>query len=296
MVSAISIIGFILGIAVLIFMIIKGFNMIIASVTACVILLITSGLDFWDGLLNIYAGGAGGFYTSWFFLMLLGGLFGHLCTTTGMATKIANVFTSVLRGNLMILGIFATIFILTMLGVNGFLMCFVMFPILNAMFKEKGMDRQVIPMILVSNSIANSFAFSMDPVNILISTMLGTGLGAAPALAVVFTGVHLSLTILYFNFHQKRIMARRSREDILSEYESVTKNTTNIPDSELPSFFTSILPFIICFTFVVALAPMGTAISIVASLSLGNALIVLFQFKRLREKLREHFTTGAVSG
>ena len=45
-------IGLIIAVALLIFMIVKGVDMITASVITASIILVTSGLNFWEGLLR----------------------------------------------------------------------------------------------------------------------------------------------------------------------------------------------------------------------------------------------------
>ena len=52
-----SAIGLIIAIALLIVMIVKGVDMITASVVTAAIILVTSGLDFWEGLLKTFSEG-----------------------------------------------------------------------------------------------------------------------------------------------------------------------------------------------------------------------------------------------
>ena len=87
-----SAIGLIIAIALLIVMIVKGVDMITASVVTAAIILVTSGLDFWEGLLKTFSEGAGSFCTSWFLILALGGIFGELVNQTGLATKVANLY------------------------------------------------------------------------------------------------------------------------------------------------------------------------------------------------------------
>ena len=47
-------IGLIIAVALLIFMIVKGVDMITASVITASIILVTSGLNFWEGLLTTF--------------------------------------------------------------------------------------------------------------------------------------------------------------------------------------------------------------------------------------------------
>ena len=78
-----SAIGLIIAIALLIVMIVKGVDMITASVVTAAIILVTSGLDFWEGLLKTFSEGAGSFCTSWFLILALGGI--------GVISVIANI-------------------------------------------------------------------------------------------------------------------------------------------------------------------------------------------------------------
>ena len=64
-----SAIGLIIAIALLIVMIVKGVDMITASVVTAAIILVTSGLDFWEGLLKTFSEGAGSFCSSWFLIL-----------------------------------------------------------------------------------------------------------------------------------------------------------------------------------------------------------------------------------
>ena len=85
--------GLIFAIALLVVMIIKGIDMICATVITAVIILLSSQLSLSDGLLTTFSGGAGGFVTSWFLILGMGGIFGQLVLETGLATKIAKWLT-----------------------------------------------------------------------------------------------------------------------------------------------------------------------------------------------------------
>ena len=82
-------IGLIVAVALMIFMIAKGVDMITTAAVTASIILVTSGLNFWEGMLGAFSEGAGGFVTSWFLILGLGGIFGELVNQTGLATKIA---------------------------------------------------------------------------------------------------------------------------------------------------------------------------------------------------------------
>ena len=62
-------IGFILAIALLVYMIIRGIDMITATVVTAAVILVTSGLNIWEGFLTTYSGGIGEFVASWFLIL-----------------------------------------------------------------------------------------------------------------------------------------------------------------------------------------------------------------------------------
>ena len=71
-----SAIGLIIAIALLIVMIVKGVDMITASVVTAAIILVTSGLDFWEGLLKTFRKELARSAVPGFWILALGGIFG----------------------------------------------------------------------------------------------------------------------------------------------------------------------------------------------------------------------------
>ena len=118
-------VGLIFAIALLVVMIIKGIDMITATVITAVIILLSSQLSLSDGLLTTFSGGAGGFVTSWFLILGMGGIFGQLVLETGLATKIAKWLTQKLGAKMVGLVILICTFFITLLGINGYIMVFV---------------------------------------------------------------------------------------------------------------------------------------------------------------------------
>ena len=198
-------IGLIIAIALLVVMIIKGIDMITATVITAAIILVTSGLDLKEGFLTTFSGGAGGFVASWFLILGLGGVFGQLVLETGLATKIAQTLTKKLGTKMVGLVILICTFFITLLGINGYIMVFVLYPIADNLLYENKMDRRVLPFLLLGGGAsANGFAYSLDICNVLPSKYLNTSLGSAPLLSFVFTAILAVSYFLYFNYAQKQ--------------------------------------------------------------------------------------------
>ena len=156
-------VGLIFAIALLVVMIIKGIDMITATVITAVIILLSSQLSLSDGLLTTFSGGAGGFVTSWFLILGMGGIFGQLVLETGLATKIAKWLTQKLGAKMVGLVILICTFFITLLGINGYIMVFVLYPIADNLLRENKMDRRLLPfMLLGGGASANGFMYTLD--------------------------------------------------------------------------------------------------------------------------------------
>lgn len=288
-----SAIGLIIAIALLIVMIVKGVDMITASVVTAAIILVTSGLDFWEGLLKTFSEGAGSFCSSWFLILALGGIFGELVNQTGLATKVAKSLSAALGAKRVGLIIMICTFFITLLGINGYIMVFVLYPIADSLLRENKMDRRLLPFLMIAGGAnANGFAFSMDICNVIPSNFLGTSLGVAPVLAVIFSVITCTWYVMYFNYAQKKSMGKLSEAELMAMYKT---EKSVMGDDELPGLFMSLLPFILVLVAVVATSSMGTSTSLSCALLIGVLVIIVKQFKKIKN-LKGSLKGGAMSG
>ena len=155
------------------------------------------------------------------------------------------------------------------------------------------MDRRLLPFLMICGGAnANGFAFSMDICNVLPSNFFGTSLGVAPGLAVVFSVITCTWYVLYFNYAQKKSMTKHSEKELLDMYKSENKI---MKDEELPGLLISLLPFILVLAVVVATTSMGTSTSLTAALLVGVMVIIVTQFKKIKN-LKTSVKSGANSG
>lgn len=286
-------IGLIIAITLLVIMIIKGIDMITATVITAAIILLTSGLNIADGFLTIFSEGAGGFVTSWFLILGLGGVFGQLVLETGLATKIAKTLTEKLGTKMVGLVILICTFFITLLGINGYIMVFVLYPIADNLLRQNKMDRRVLPFLLLGGGAAgNGFAYSLDICNVLPSNYLNTSLGSAPVLSFIFTAILAISYFLYFNYAQKQSKKKHTEAELLAMYKD---ESSIISDEELPGIFISVLPFVLVLGSVVATSGWGTSTSIMFSLVIGIVLIIITQFKHIKD-MKSSIKSGSGSG
>lgn len=286
-------IGLLIAVVLFIVMIVKGIDMVTSTVVTAAIILVTSGLDFWEGLLTTFSVGAGSFCTSWFIILALGGIFGELVNETGLATKIAKSLSHALGSKRVGLIMMICTFFITLLGINGYIMVFVLYPIADNLLRENKMDRRLLPFLMICGGAnANSFAFSMDICNVIPSNFLGTSLGVAPGLSVIFSVITCTWYVLYFNYAQKKSMSKHSEAELLAMYQD-----TNVvmSDAELPGLFISVLPFVLVLATVVAATGMGTNPSLACGLLVGVLVILVTQFKKVKN-LKATLKNGGMSG
>ena len=100
----ISAIGLISALALLIWMTIRGVNILIAGPAAAAVVALTSGIAWLPPLAaesapnfaTSYMDGFVGFFADWFFIFLLGAIFGEVMGRTGAAASIAHAVTKAL--------------------------------------------------------------------------------------------------------------------------------------------------------------------------------------------------------
>ena len=93
--ETIGVIGMIIAIVALIYLTFKGMNGFVASLAATVILIVTSGLPFWDTMVNTYAASMGKIFGSYLFMFCVASAYSELMKQSGAAESIANFFFSI---------------------------------------------------------------------------------------------------------------------------------------------------------------------------------------------------------
>ncbi len=299
-----SAIGLLVAIVLFIFMVVKGVDMVTSAVVTAVIIILTSGLSLPNGLFDYFSEGvagfsvgAAGFVQSWMIILALGGIFGELVGETGLAVKIAKTLSKLLGPKNVGLTIMICVFLITLLGINGYIMVFVLYPIADNMLRENGMDRRLLPFLMICGGAnANSFMFSMDVCNVIPTTFLGTSTGAAPGLSIVFSAITCVWYVIYFNKAQKKSMANNTKEALLAMYKD---EHVIASDDELPNLFLSLLPFVlvlVCVVGMTKLTEFSSTVVLAASLFVGVATIIITMFGRVKANLKALLKKGSNSG
>ena len=103
----ISILGLVLGLAVLIMMGFKGWGMIPTSIVGALVVVITNRLDLWEALSTHYGTFMKNYAGDYFLMFFLGTLFGALMGSSGAAKSIACKIVDLMGSKRLFLGAFS---------------------------------------------------------------------------------------------------------------------------------------------------------------------------------------------
>lgn len=161
-----SLLGLIGGLLLLIVLTIRGMNLFIAAPLCALIVALTSGLPIFIGDLNFvetYMQGFSGFVASWFFMFLLGSLFGKFMEDTGAADAVAKAIINRLGKQHAVAAVVFACAILTYGGVSVFVVAFSVYPMALSLFKDANLPRRFIPAALAFGSVTFTMTSAGSP-------------------------------------------------------------------------------------------------------------------------------------
>jgi len=162
----ISLLGLVGGLGLLIWLTIRGMNLFIAAPLCALIVALTSGLPVFAGDSNFvatYMSGFTGFIASWFFMFLLGALFGKFMEDTGAADALSKWIISKIGYKQAVFAVVAACAILTYGGVSVFVVAFSVYPMALSLFKDANLPRRFIPATMAFGSVTFTMTSAGSP-------------------------------------------------------------------------------------------------------------------------------------
>ena len=129
----ISILGLVLGLAVLIMMGFKGWGMIPTSIVGALVVVITNRMDLWEALSTHYGTFMKNYAGDYFLMFFLGTLFGALMGSSGAAKSIACKIVDLMGSKRALLIVVITSAVLSYGGVSFAVVVFFAEPIREAL-------------------------------------------------------------------------------------------------------------------------------------------------------------------
>ncbi|UOR11452.1 GntP family permease [Halobacillus amylolyticus] len=192
----VGLLGLVASLALLIYLTMKGINIIIAALISSVLIAVTGGLNLETAIMDSYMAGFTDYFASWFLVFLLGAIFGKIMQETKSAESIAQWIKKTLGAKRAVFAVVAAAAIMTYGGVSLFVVGFAVYPIAVSLFRTANLPHRFIPAALVFGSISFTMTAPGSPEiqNIIPTEYFGTTptaggfIGVLSALLVMVIG------------------------------------------------------------------------------------------------------------
>lgn len=166
-----SLIGLLAALALLILLTVRGMNLFIATPLCAMLVALSSGIallpalaaDGAPNLLDAYLGGFSEFIGKWFFMFLLGSMFGKLMEASGAAEAIARWVLAGIGSKRAALAVVIACALLTYGGVSLFVVAFSVYPTALSLFRAADLPRRFIPAALAFGSVTFTMTSAGSP-------------------------------------------------------------------------------------------------------------------------------------
>lgn len=283
-----SIIGMILAIAVLIVLMMKGVNQLLAILCASMTAILFGGLNIHDALTGAFMSGLTGYIKSYFFMFLWGALLSVFMEVSGGACAIAKLLMKVMKSWTWVAIPIAT-GLLAYGGVFAIAATFPVIPIARAVFQENDIPRRLMPGMLYFGC---GTCFMVAPGSVQVQNIVPASEFGLSRTCGFVGGWIGALSMLVIGLIWLRFMIRK--EKALGHHWTDDQRH-NAEEGPLPHPLLALLPLIITVAAINLpdgsggnLLPMETAVFI-GDLS---CLILLFRYFKWRE-LTSHFAKAA---
>ena len=284
LISGIGLLIAFIGMAVLIF---KRVSPILIGPMAAIVVCLTSGLPLFKGVTETYMSGTTGFFLSYFFIFLLGNIFGNIYQNSGAAAKIGSVISKKFGAKHCMIACMLSAAILSYGGINSFVIIFSVYPIALKLFEDADLPTYLLPGIVCGGmwTFAMTGPFTPQIPNVVSMEYLGT-----PSYAGLIPGITgavvMAVSIILFMNHS----AKKAR--LRGEHFQWPENVKKVEEeNDAPSGIVSIIPLAL-----VLVLFNVTKLDIIICLLIGIlTALVLFHRHLPRPEMLDMFNSAAVS-
>lgn len=246
--------GLLLSLALLIGLVLRGVNVILASLLAATLVALSNGLPLHDSLLQHFATGRSGAFTfagQFFLIFFTGAIFGKVMAVGRATTRIALMFRDLLGRERVLWIVMLACALLTYGGVVVFVVIFTVYPLALDLARDANTPKR----LLAGAAALGGGTFTMTALpgtpsihNVIAARALGTDLFAAPLLGLVAGGVMVALGMAYLERERRRALASGEGFD--------PGPGEHVPDDEeierdLPSAMVALAPLVVVLAIII---------------------------------------------
>ena len=241
-----SLVGILVALAVLIVICYRKFNPVAGTLICVIILALFSGIPVLETITDTYFTGFADFLKNNFLIFATGTIFASVMEGSGAAAAFAKMIYSKVGGRGAIYGCMLAVLILGYIGINGWALMFIAYPIFLCVFKQENLPRWLIPGVIYTSLAYNSSMFPGSPsiLNILPMQYLGTDTMAAAGLGIA-TGIFSSiLCVIYLEYEFRK--AKKNNDGFVVTEEIAEKMKT-FEEMEIVKPWRSVVPMVVLF-------------------------------------------------
>lgn len=188
-------IGIVLGLAVLVVLCVKKVHIVVASLAATLVVCLLNGMSFYTELTGDYIEGFGSFVMSWFLVFFAGAFFGKMMELSGSAQAVANALIKAFGPRYALIAVPIVVGLLCYGGVNGFVVVFAVWPLLDKIFRQLDKPRRLMPAWFQfgAGTFSNCGPGTPSSLNLVTTGALGVGPAAGFGIGMVSVVVNLVL-------------------------------------------------------------------------------------------------------
>lgn len=205
--------GLLVSLGLLIWLVLRGVNVILASLLAATTVAVSNGLPVSESLLQHYATGRSGAFTfagQFFLIFIAGAIFGKVMAEGRATTTIALLFRDLLGRERVLWVIMLACALLTYGGVVVFVVIFAVYPLALELARDANTPKR----LLAGAAALGAGTFTMTALpgtpsihNVIAARALGTDLFAAPLLGLVAASLMVVLGMAYLERERRRALA-----------------------------------------------------------------------------------------
>ncbi len=275
-----SMTGLLLGLVLLIILTIRGMNLFIAAPLCALIVAITNHIPLFSGdsnFVTLYMSGFSGFIAAWFFMFLLGAIFGKFMEDTGAADSLARWIVDKLGFKHAVLAVVLACAILTYGGVSLFVVAFSVYPMALSLFKDANLPRRFIPATLAFGSVTFTMTSAGSPEiqNWIPIKYLGTSPFAAWEVSLV-----VAIFMACFGYWWLKRMIGKAVAN--GERFEARDHDPDIPERDYPNPATGLIPLLVVLLLSFFLHDAIAQYALIVALGGGVLTLMLVNYKHFQ--------------
>ena len=282
-----SLTALLIGLVLLIVLALRNWNLLLAAPLCALIVAVGSDITLFpqwadEGAANwlgTYMQGFSGFVTNWFFMFLLGALFGKIMEDSGAADSVALWLVNHCGMKHAALAVVIACAVLTYGGGSLFVVAFSVYPMALSLFKQGNLPRRFIPATMAFGSVTFTMTSAGSPEiqNWIPIAYLNTTPYAGWQVSLVVAVLMASFGYFWLSWMIKRdLAAGHGFEELASDPVP--------PDAlHLPKFWRGLAPLIVVLVLSFWLHDTLKQSALVVALSGGLAAAYLLNLKTLRQ-------------